>query len=393
MDFGALPPEINSARMYAGPGAGPLITAAVAWDELASELLAATSAYTSVIAGLTSGPWLGPAAVNAAAAFMPYSTWTGATAAQAEDAAAQARAAISAYEAAYAATVPPAVVAANRSLLGVLVATNFFGQNSPAIAATEAHYCEMWAQDAAAMYSYAGTSAAASTLTPFESPPQVTEAAGLASQATAVSEATGEAAATQTTLASLVSSVPAALSSMTTPASLTGASGPLSAAAIIPSTSSLGSTGDIANLLNIAVMPVFALSSLLGIAQTMQGMAATAAQQVAAEAAAAAEIAGAAAAGAEEAIGGGVLGAMGSASTLGSLSVPPTWTSVIPTAHFAGANGAVAGAGLAGAGNMPPSLLGGMPRGGAGSNSPGPRYGLVPTVMAQPPSAGYGAVI
>ncbi|WP_230870431.1 PPE domain-containing protein, partial [Mycobacterium canetti] len=25
MDFGALPPEINSARMYAGAGAGPMM--------------------------------------------------------------------------------------------------------------------------------------------------------------------------------------------------------------------------------------------------------------------------------------------------------------------------------------------------------------------------------
>ncbi|PBJ29320.1 PPE domain-containing protein, partial [Mycobacterium avium] len=26
-DFGALPPEINSGRMYAGPGSGPLMAA------------------------------------------------------------------------------------------------------------------------------------------------------------------------------------------------------------------------------------------------------------------------------------------------------------------------------------------------------------------------------
>ena len=78
----------------------------------------------------------------------------------------RARAAVGAYEAAYAMTVPPAVIAANRTLLAALVATNFFGQNSPAIAATEAHYSEMWAQDAAAMYGYAASSAAASTLTP-----------------------------------------------------------------------------------------------------------------------------------------------------------------------------------------------------------------------------------
>ncbi|MCV7394002.1 PPE domain-containing protein, partial [Mycobacterium paraseoulense] len=37
-DFGALPPEINSGRMYAGPGSGPMMVAAAAWDVLAAEL-------------------------------------------------------------------------------------------------------------------------------------------------------------------------------------------------------------------------------------------------------------------------------------------------------------------------------------------------------------------
>ena len=38
MDFGAFPPEINSARMYAGPGAGSMLAAAAAWDGLAADL-------------------------------------------------------------------------------------------------------------------------------------------------------------------------------------------------------------------------------------------------------------------------------------------------------------------------------------------------------------------
>ncbi|MCV7309030.1 PPE domain-containing protein, partial [Mycobacterium paraffinicum] len=39
-DFGALPPEVNSGRMYAGPGSGPLMAAAAAWDEIAAEVAA-----------------------------------------------------------------------------------------------------------------------------------------------------------------------------------------------------------------------------------------------------------------------------------------------------------------------------------------------------------------
>ena len=52
MDFGALPPEINSARMYAGPGSGPMLAAASAWDVLAAELGSAASTYSSVVSSL-----------------------------------------------------------------------------------------------------------------------------------------------------------------------------------------------------------------------------------------------------------------------------------------------------------------------------------------------------
>ena len=30
LDFGALPPEINSGRMYVGPGSGPMLAASAA---------------------------------------------------------------------------------------------------------------------------------------------------------------------------------------------------------------------------------------------------------------------------------------------------------------------------------------------------------------------------
>jgi PPE-repeat protein len=61
-----------------------------------------------------------------------------------------------------------------------LGATHLCGQNTPAIAATETLYAEMWAQDATAMYGYAGTSASATTLTPFSPAPQTTTGASAA---------------------------------------------------------------------------------------------------------------------------------------------------------------------------------------------------------------------
>ena len=55
----------------------------------------------------------------------------------------------------------------------MLVASNFLGQNTAAIAATEAQYGQMWAQDAAAMYGYAASSAVATRLSLFNTPREV----------------------------------------------------------------------------------------------------------------------------------------------------------------------------------------------------------------------------
>ena len=189
LDFALLPPEINSGRMYSGPGPGPLLAAAEAWDGLASELGFAFAGYSSTISELTSDAWTGPTSLAMTAAVTPYVNWLSTTAAQAEETAIQARAAVAAYEAAFAMTVPPPVIAANRALSAALIATNFFGQNTPAIMATEALYAEMWAQDAAAMYGYAGASAAAMQVTPFADPPQTTNQGAASGQADAVAKA------------------------------------------------------------------------------------------------------------------------------------------------------------------------------------------------------------
>ncbi|OBJ02947.1 hypothetical protein A5660_21070 [Mycobacterium alsense] len=408
MDFGAIPPEINSMRMYAGPGPGSMVAAAAAWDDLATELHSAAASYRSVISGLTVGRWLGPSSLSMASAFGPYAAWTAGAAARAQEAASHAQLAVDIYEEAFAMTVPPAAVAANRAQLAVLVATNFFGQNSPAIALNEAEYGEMWAQDAAAMYQYAASSAEAADLTPFASAPDVTNSAGVAGQATAVSEAAAGASTQQFSLASLMSSLSSMLQGLATPASASAAStGSETAWGTL-----LGGTGQsglslssfmsnfqdnlpaiLPGYLMVAATPLYGLSSVLGMAQTMQGLAATAAQG-------AAEAAGDAAAAATEAaeglggLGAGVAGGLGQAASLGSLSVPPSWTSVIPAAHLTSAGAVLPNAGAPGGlGNVPPSLLGGLPRAAGGPQAPGPRYGQIPTVMAQPPSGGYGASI
>ena len=222
MDFAILPPEINSGRMYAGPGSGPMLAAAQAWEGLAAELHSAANSYQAVISGLTAGPWLGPASASMAGAAATYVAWLNTTAAQAAQTATQAKAAAAAYQEAFASTVPPPAIAANRSLLTRLVARNLFGRYTAAIAATEAQYAEMWAQDAAAMYGYAGSSASAAAVTPFTPPRQNTDPAASASQAAAVGQATGTSAGNaQSTVSSVqqaFSAVPNALQSLATAA-------------------------------------------------------------------------------------------------------------------------------------------------------------------------------
>ncbi|OBJ48880.1 PPE family protein [Mycobacterium sp. 1423905.2] len=167
--FAWLPPEINSALMFAGPGAGPLLAAAAAWGSLAEELGSAAASFSSVAQDLTTGSWLGASSAAMMAVATQYMSWLSAAALQAEQAAAQATATASAFEAALAATVQPAVIAANRGLVQMLASTNFFGMNWPAIMDTESAYEQMWALDVVAMANYHfDASAAAAQLAPWQ---------------------------------------------------------------------------------------------------------------------------------------------------------------------------------------------------------------------------------
>jgi PPE-repeat protein len=399
MDFATLPPEVNSGLMYAGPGSGPIIAAAASWDGLAAEVSSAAGDYGSVISGLTSGPWRGPASASMAAAATPYVSWMNATAAQAEQAADQAKAAASAYEAAFSATVAPPVIAANRTLLASLVASNILGQNTPAIATTEAHYAEMWAQDAAAMYGYAGSSAAASTLTPFAAPPATTTV--------------GQAAGTGTSapLSQLVTSVPAALHGLASPATSTSAGSGLPGLLDLltgNSTSTSGLSGLFnelfsssglglnANIWNtIFSSGFYTPANTLGAFTSLFGGAAAgdvAAGDAAAGAAAAGGVGGALAAPAagvgELGSAGAVSAALGRGTAIGALAVPPGWSTVPPmTSPLAPTLG---GTPLA----PPPAGAAGIPGIPIASpvanavNGAAPRYGFRPMVVAHPPAAG-----
>jgi PPE-repeat protein len=193
MSFMVFPPEVNSALMYSGAGSGPLMAAAAAWNELAADLESTASSYQSVIAQLTGGPWLGPSSARMASAAAPFIAWLQGSSIQAALTSGQASLAAAAYESAFAATVPPSVIVANRTLLAALVATNFLGQNTPAIAATEALYMEMWFQDGLTMDTYAVTSQQAAAL-PQQTPAPTTSDGGASADAAAASQSTANSA-------------------------------------------------------------------------------------------------------------------------------------------------------------------------------------------------------
>ena len=422
MDFGGLPPEINSARMYAGPGSGPMLAAASAWDGLATELQSTASSYGAVISELTGESWVGPSSAAMEAAATPYVAWLNSAAGGAEQTAAQARAAASAYQSALTAMVPLPEIAANRTQLAALTATNVLGQNTPAIATTEAQYGEMWAQDAAAMYGYAANSAATTAnVTPFTAAPQTTNPAGLAAQsAQAASTSTGTG--VQSTLSQLMSSIQTALQSLVSPGSSTGSSIITTPGGGILDTSSSGLSAILDGVITeYAGLPAWAAISggstvfgsmvgpLMGSATNLAFTpAVVAANQAAAAAGAAAAPMAPAVAAAMGAGGGGFAGlgglaGLGQAASVGTLSVPQSWGwAATPQAAMMGGvplASALPGANLGAAGGLPMAaglpMMGGMGRaagiaaaagvGGAVASKYAPRL----SVLSRSPGAGY----
>ncbi len=390
MDYGLLPPEVNSGRMYTGPGAGSLLAAAAAWGELATEVHSTAAGYQSAISALTSGPWLGPSSVALTAAAAPYVGWLQSSAAHSELAAGQAAAAAAAHETAFAMTVPPPVIAANRALLAALLATNFLGQNTPVIAATEAEYFEMWAQDASAMYAYTSSSAAAAQLTDFEEPPEVADSSGLARQAAAVS-----AAAANNPVETVWQDLLARLDTLHDPwAQLLS---PFTGAKMDQYLTKYTAFDDMVSLYSKYIVPYVStaqssIQSAQGFGQVSNGITAMTsfAKGLAPAAKAvegAAQAAGSAATNAAANAGGAAAG-LGKALPLGALSVPPSWApvSAVTNPGVGALNATVVPAAAEGANALPMAPFGQFRGNGYGRMLP--TYGFKPSVMARPPAAG-----
>lgn len=187
MDFVAMPPEVTSALIHSGPGAGSLLDASVAWQRLGAELENSVSEYASMVSSLIES-WNGPSAIAMVGAVEPYLTWLRATAQQCQQMAYSMESAAAAFGSVVSTVITPAQVAANRTRLAQLIATNRFGSNLAAIAETQSQYEGMWASNSAAMTRYQATSAqATTTVSQFSSPPAIASPSAAPTQAAATS--------------------------------------------------------------------------------------------------------------------------------------------------------------------------------------------------------------
>jgi PPE-repeat protein len=409
IDLGALPPEISSALIYSGPGSSSLMAAASAWNGLAAELNAAAMGYDKVVTTLASEEWLGPASVSMASAVQPYVTWMTTTATQAEETAAQAQSAAAAYETVLGSVVPPPLIAANRAELSQAMATNLLGQNNGIIAQLEAQYAQFWAQNAGALYNYAGQSAAATKVTPYQNAPTIVNPSATTTQAAAVSAAQASPAASlQQTLQGYLTQIQTQIGQLsgpfTNPTTTTQAVTGLQSSNPLLQEAWFLFTGQSTLPTNLGTM-VNGYSPYAGLFYNTEGLPyfsvgmGNSGVQMAKTLGAIGGAAPAAAAAVPKSLPalGGMLGggahaaaAIGNAGSIGKLSVPVSWAGNMGGMSHATAI-PVSTVSAAPEGAAPGNLLGGMPLAGMGtgtSGAAGPRYGFKPTVMARPPLGG-----
>jgi PPE-repeat protein len=369
MEFTTLPPEVISALIHSGPGSESLADAAAAWRQLGADLEDAADSYAAAVSSMVDS-WHGPSAAAMSQSVAPYLTWLRTTSQQAQQVAASAQAAAGAFNSASASVVPTAQVLANRTQLAQLLATNIFGRNMPAIAATEANYQQMWANNAAAMTRYQAASTQATNLPQFTSPTSTTDPSAQAAQNSAQTAAATNSGSSTAAKAAAAASPAAALPT-----------------AGDPNSGYVGLANTYANQFVSSGFPINLLSYLAQSqsAQALQGVSAQVGQGVSEgeEALGGGGLGGAAGALGALGAGGGGLGALGAAG----LSAPAAAAATGVAVPMGGLMAPPAAGTLLATSQAPVQLASAATPLGAGEAAGMP---MMPPLMAPPISAGSG---
>ena len=180
------PPEINSVKMYTGPGPGSMRAAAATWKDVLYEMHYILRSFGTMLDWMQ-GQWLGPSVTRMAEAARPFQNWLLTLIEQIYQTSEEAFRILAAYHRACEMTIQPRVIADNRAQMRELLGDNVFGQYAETITDLEKQYLQYWAQDDAAMETYATNALdALSKLTPWAQPPLIVNEAGLVREAAAV---------------------------------------------------------------------------------------------------------------------------------------------------------------------------------------------------------------
>ncbi|MFF0498848.1 PPE family protein [Nocardia aobensis] len=158
-DFAALPPEVNSARLFAGPGPEPMEATSIAYEAVSEALMAAATGFEGSN-GVMQVAWEGEAGTKAHNAFSRHTEWYRQQAVVAKQTSMIVGAAAAANHGARLAMPPLPMILANRAMSVALAATSSatMGATQPLIAANELAYLFMWERASETMYTYQGIS-------------------------------------------------------------------------------------------------------------------------------------------------------------------------------------------------------------------------------------------
>ncbi|BBX64151.1 PPE family protein [Mycobacterium saskatchewanense] len=164
----AMPPELNTARLMAGAGPGPMLQAAAGWEALGAALEAQAIELSAALVALKAS-WSGMGSERAIAAATPMVAWLQSAAQQARQRGLKASAQAAAYTKALAMTPSLPEIATNHITHAVLTATNFLGINLVPIGFNEMDYfVRMWTQAATVMDVYAAETMTNTVFEPVE---------------------------------------------------------------------------------------------------------------------------------------------------------------------------------------------------------------------------------